>query len=146
MDTKRVYAIHEHNLKASADRSAYEAAIGRAIQELRIPGLLHGRHLKAFKEKREGEYTVLWVFENKEAIEQNFGTPENPKWPEAWLWYENELLAPYIEEHPDKISFTDYEELSSRLLIIRAARSPDSEAASIVPGTSSRIDACSPAK
>lgn len=112
MTFPKVYTVHEHNLRSSADRAAYETAIGQAIQELRIPGLLHAYHLKAFKGKRQGAYAVLWIYENRDAIIQNFGTPENPKWPEAWLHYENEVLAPFIDEHPDKIRFSAYEVIS----------------------------------
>jgi hypothetical protein len=110
--TKKVYAIHEHNLRSSVDKSAYETQVGEAIKNLRVPGLLHAYHLKSFKGKREGFYAVLWIFESEDAIVQNFGTPENPKWPADWLHYENDVLAQFIDEHPDKIDFSDYEAIT----------------------------------
>ncbi len=109
MSSKKVYAIHEHNLRSSANKVAHETQIGEAIKNLRVPGLLRARHLKAFKGKRQGSYAVLWIFESEDAIVQNFGTPENPKWPADWLHYENGVLAQFIDEHPDKIDFSDYE-------------------------------------
>jgi 4-alpha-glucanotransferase len=105
---KTVYALHEHDLLPSANKRDYEAKVGEAIKKLRVDGLLNAYHLKGFKGERQGKYAVLWIFASEEAIVQNFGTPENPKWPEEWLHYENEVLAPFIDRHPDKINFSDY--------------------------------------
>ena len=108
MTTKRVYAIHEHNLSTKADK----AAISNALRTLRVPGLLHAYHLKGFKGSRQGSYAVLWVFESQEAIVRSFGTPQQPTWPEDWLHYEHEILAPFLDGHPDKITFSDYEAIA----------------------------------
>lgn len=103
-----VYSIHEHELNPAADPQAYEAAVQEAIARLRVPGLLAAQHLKGFKGERDGRYAVLWIFESAEAIRRNFGTPDAPIWPPDWLHYENEVLAPFLDRHPDTVDFTDY--------------------------------------
>ena len=107
-----VYTFHEHELRSGIDHDDYEKKIGEAIKQLRVPGLLHAYHLKGFKGHRNGKYAILWIFESEEAIVRNFGTPQNPKWPKDWLHYENDVLAPFIDRHPDKIDFTDYHPVS----------------------------------
>lgn len=109
---KTVYALHEHDLKPTVDEREYEATVGEAIRNLRVPGLLHAYHLKGFKGQRQGRYAVLWIFANEQAIIENFGTPEDPKWPKDWLHYENDILARFIDKHPDKIDFSDYHALA----------------------------------
>ena len=103
-----VFSIHEHELREGVDPVQYEKEVSAALQTLHIPGLLHVRHLKGFKGKRVQKYTVLWTFESEDAIVQNFGTSDNPKWPEDWLRYENDVLAKFLDRHPDKIDFTDF--------------------------------------
>ncbi len=116
-DKKKIYmnqiiAIHEHELKPNVNPKQYEQEVDYALTTLNIPGLLKAYHLKGFKGKRNGRYAVVWIFENKDAITKNFGTPENPKWPKDWLHYENEILAKFLDRHPDSIDFTDYEIIS----------------------------------
>ena len=103
-----VYSLHEHELRAGVDVAQYEREVAEAIAQIKIAGLLHAYHLKGFKGEREGRYGVLWVFASKEAIAENFGTLDNPKWPEAWLHYENDVLAKFLDRHPDTVDFTDY--------------------------------------
>lgn len=111
-----VFAIHEHELKPECDIEQYEKEVRAAVEEMNIPGLLGAHFLKGFKGERSGRYAVLWIFENEEAILNNFGTPDNPKWPDKWLIYENKILAKYLICHPDKIKFTDYKMISERWL------------------------------
>lgn len=103
-----IIAIHEHVLRPYINAEEYEKAVGEAIGELKIPGLLRAFHLKGFKGTRQGEYSIIWVFANQKVLEDNFGTPDKPKLPESWLHYENDVLAQYIIDEPDKIVFTDY--------------------------------------
>lgn len=104
----KVIAFHEHELKPGVDAKIYEQKVSEAIKKLQVPGLLEVYHLKGFKGERSGKYAVLWTFESEEAIVKNFGTPDDPKWPKDWLYYENEVLAPFLDRHPDKINFTDH--------------------------------------
>jgi hypothetical protein len=44
-----------------------------------------------------------------------WGTPEHPRpsreYPDSWKVWEEDLLAPFLRDHPDRIRFTAYEEL-----------------------------------
>jgi hypothetical protein len=103
-----VIAIHEHELKPFTNNVLYEEEVALALKKMRINGLLYAYHLKGFKGERADRYAVVWIFENPQIIEENFGTRDEPKWPEDWLFYENQILAKYLTCHPDKITFTDY--------------------------------------
>ena len=107
-----VFSLHEHELKNNIDVMQYEKDVGAALEKINVPGLLQAYHLKGFKGGRNGSYAVLWILASKEDIEKNFGTLENRKWPESWLYYENEVLAKYLTCHPDEIHFTDYEPIN----------------------------------
>lgn len=106
-----IYAIHEHELKIGADTAQYERDVAEAIAQMKVPGLLHAYHLKGIGGERSCRYTVLWVFVNEDALAQNFGGPDERKWPPDWLHYENVVLAPYLDRHPDMITYTDYRPL-----------------------------------
>ncbi|MCX6048405.1 MAG: hypothetical protein NT075_25155 [Chloroflexi bacterium] len=103
-----LYAIHEHELRPDVDPARYESDVAAALQQMQVPGLLQAIHLKGFHGERAGRYTVLWIFENAEALTHNFGTAEQRKFPADWLYYENEILARYLDRDPDTIDYTDY--------------------------------------
>ena len=77
----RIVSIHEYNLK---------------------PGVNVG-------------YAALWIYESREAWEHLWGTPEHPRpsqeYPDSWRVWEEEVLAPFLGDHPDRIRFTAYGEL-----------------------------------
>ncbi len=102
-------SIHEHELKDNVNIAEYEKEVADTLKNLKVPGLLHAYLLKGFKGERTNSYSVVWVWKNKQVIKENFGTLDNPKWPEDWLYYENEILAKYLTCHPDKINFTCYD-------------------------------------
>jgi len=102
-------SIHEHELKSDVDRGCYEKEVSEALKNLKVPGLLKAYLLKGFKGERVNSYAVVWIWKNKRVIKENFGTFDNPKWPQDWLYYENEVLAKYLTCHPDKINFTCYD-------------------------------------
>ena len=108
LDRENVIAFHEHEVKSEINYSEYENDIKDILQNFKIPGLLYSFFLKGFKGERSQKYAIIWIFKNKEAIEENFGTFENPRWPQEWLHYENDVLAKYLICHPDAINFTDY--------------------------------------
>ncbi len=103
-----ILSLHEHELKPDVDQEQYEQEVSTALRNMKIPGLLKSYQLKGLKGERQDRYAVLWIFENMEVIQNNFGTLDNPIWPEDWLYYENEILAKFLISHPDKIHFTDY--------------------------------------
>ena len=104
-----IYAIHEHKLRPGVNIARYENAVTAAIQQMKVVGLLQAIHLKGFGGKRPGKYAVLWIFESAEALILNFGTPEARKFPPDWLYYENVILAQYLDRDPDTIDYTDYD-------------------------------------
>ncbi|MFQ6112833.1 MAG: hypothetical protein ACE5NG_01960, partial [bacterium] len=71
--------------------------------------------VKGVKGSRKGYYAAIWVYESREAWEKLWGSPENPRtkqgYPENWNVWEDQVLAPFLSEEPDKIEFTAYEEL-----------------------------------
>lgn len=106
-----IYAIHEHELKPGADATRYQQDVAAAIARMNIPGLRFACHLQGLRGARENRYAVLWVFESEAALTENFGTPDQRRWPPDWEHYENDVLAHYLDRHPDAITYTDYRRL-----------------------------------
>jgi len=77
-----------------------------------MPGLVDRRFLVGYKAARQGEYAMLWVFENREVLEALFGTDAAPKpGPPEFMRYEAEI-GPFLSaSRPDLIRYTDYEEI-----------------------------------
>ena len=107
-----VFSLHEHELKPGVDEAAYKREVAEAIDKLRVPGLKQAFHVQGFKGERDQRYGVLWIFESEESIVESFGTPDNPKLPDDWLHYENDILAKYLDRHPDTVDCTGYEILT----------------------------------
>ncbi len=113
----RIISIHEYDLKPGSDEQQFEQVIRDAEARglLRLPGLIAHHLIKGTKGARRGAYAAVWVYESREAWEQLWGTPEQPRspqeYPENWKIWEEELLAPFLAQHPDAIRFTAYEEL-----------------------------------
>lgn len=103
-----IYAIHEHELKPGVVVAQYEQAVSAAIAQMKIPGLLAAHHLHGLRGVRANRYAVLWIFASEATLAENFGTPEDRRWPPDWDYYENVVLAPYLDRHPDAIDYTDY--------------------------------------
>jgi hypothetical protein len=108
-----IYAIHEHELKPGVDIAQYEQAVAAAIAQMKIPGLLAAHHLRGLRGVRANRYAVLWIFTSEAALAENFGTPEQRRWPPDWAYYENVVLAPFLDRHPDTIDYTDYRVVSA---------------------------------
>jgi hypothetical protein len=113
----RVISIHEYDLKPNADEAAFERAIHEAERRglFALPGLVEHHFLKGIKGGRKGKYTAVWIFESREAWERLWGSLEAPRrpsrYPKMWRVWENEVLAPFLGQHPDTIRFTSYEAL-----------------------------------
>lgn len=103
-----ICAIHEHELRPEVDVTSYEREVAAAIAQMRIPGLRQVFHLKGWRGARAGRYAVLWIFASMAALEENFGTAEQRRWPPDWADYENTILTRYLDRHPDTIVYTDY--------------------------------------
>jgi heme-degrading monooxygenase HmoA len=113
----RVISIHEYELRPSVQEAAFERALHDAERcgLFDLPGLIEHHFLRGLKGARRGAYTGIWIFESREAWEKLWGTVEAPRpveeYPETWKIWENEILAPFLIEHPDTIRFTSYEEI-----------------------------------
>lgn len=108
----QIFAVHEHELRTGVSSDQYEQEVKEALQNFRVPGLLGAYHLKGIKGKRDQKYGVLWIFEDEQALINNFGTPGNPKCPKDWLYYENQVLSKFLDRDPDTIDYTDYHVLN----------------------------------
>ncbi len=112
----KVISIHEYTLKPGVDEAQFERAIQKARDRglLRLPGLVEYHFVKGIRGSRRGRYAAIWVYESKEAWENLWGPPDQPRreqdYPENWKVWENEVLAPFLDRDPDKIEFTAYEE------------------------------------
>ena len=115
----RVISIHEYELKRGSNPEQFEQIVREAEARglFELPGLRSHHFVKGLKGTRRGAYAAVWVYESREAWEQLWGTEENPRgsagYPEKWRIWEGELLAPILSGHPDAITFTAYEELST---------------------------------
>lgn len=113
----RIVSIHEYELNPDADPANFEAAIRDARKDglLQLPGLEDYYLLKGIKGARRDQYTAVWIYESRAAWEALWGPPEDPlekeDYPDSWLLWEDEVLAPYLCEDPDTIRFTSYREL-----------------------------------
>jgi hypothetical protein len=115
---RHVVSIHEYELKPGVDVARFEQALrdAEARRLLQLPGLVAHYFVKGAKGVRRGAYAAVWIYESREAWEHLWGTPEHPRlpqdYPEPWRIWEHELLAPFLQGHPDAIRFTAYEELN----------------------------------
>ena len=111
----RVISVHEYILKPTVDEKSFDRAIQEAEKRdlFRFPGLLGYHMLKGIKGSRKGYYAAIWVYEDRQAWERLWGSPEHPKqrkdYPENWRVWE-EILSSFLIHDPYEIQFTAYEE------------------------------------
>jgi hypothetical protein len=112
----KIISIHEYILTPEADKYQFEQALRTAqVRGLfHLPGLEAYHFLKGIKGARKGHYTAIWIYENREAWERLWGPVDHPRlkheYPENWQIWEDEILAPFLTQDPDTITFTAYEE------------------------------------
>jgi hypothetical protein len=113
----RIVSIHEYDLKPGINFEQFEQVLRDAEARglMHLPGLVAHHFVKGTKGVRRGACAALWIYESREAWGHLWGTPEHPRtpqdYPETWKVWEEELLAPFLEDRPDTIRFTAYEEL-----------------------------------
>jgi heme-degrading monooxygenase HmoA len=113
----RVISIHEYVLKPGVSGEVFEQATHDAERRglFDLPGLVGHHFLRGLKGARRGAYTVLWIFESRDAWERLWGTVDAPvrasDYPAPWKIWENEVLVPLLDQDPDAIRFTSYEEV-----------------------------------
>jgi len=112
----KIISVHEYELKPGVDERAFKQAILDAKKRglLQLAGLTEYHLLKGIKGSRTGSYAAIWVYQERQAWEKLWGSPDKPKgkndYPENWRVWEEEILAPFLCQDPDKIVFTSYEE------------------------------------
>lgn len=112
----KVISIHEYELKPDVEISEFEHFLLSAGNEgiFQIPGLIGHHFLKGVKGSRPGRFAAIWVYESREAWEDLWGSPDQPRarveYPENWRKWE-EKLEPFLSDDPDEIVFTAYEEI-----------------------------------
>lgn len=113
----KVISIHEYVLKPEVDELEFERAVQRAKERglLQLPGLINLFLTKGIRGSRFGKYAAVWIYESKEAWERLWGPVGHPRakedYPENWKTWEDEVIGPYLGQHPDKIVFNTYEEV-----------------------------------
>ena len=113
----KVISIHEYILKPGVSERRFVNAILNAKKHglLNLPGLLDYYMVKGIRGFRNGLYAAVWIYESKEAWESLWGPIEKPlskaDYPQNWKVWENEVLFPFLDQEPDKIKFTSYQEL-----------------------------------
>ena len=114
----KIVSVHEYMLKPNVSSARFEKAIILARDRglLQLPGLETCHLLKGIKGVRRGHYTAVWVYESREAWEKLWGTPEHPlgeeDYPDNWVVWEQEVLAPFLDRAPDTVVYSAYEEIS----------------------------------
>jgi hypothetical protein len=111
---RKVISIHEYELRPDIKASEFQHALQLAEDQnlFHIPGLVGHHFIKGLKGSRIGKFAAIWVYENRGAWEELWGTPDRPKdkieYPDNWQKWEK-LLEPFLELDPDEILFTAYE-------------------------------------
>jgi hypothetical protein len=113
----KVICIHEYILRPGVSERRFVKAILNAKERglLRLPGLVDYYLVKGIRGFRNGLYAAVWIYESKEAWESLWGPIDKPllktDYPENWKVWENDVLLPFLDQDPDKIKFTSYQEL-----------------------------------
>jgi hypothetical protein len=80
-----------------------------------LPGLVEYHFGRGIKGSRTEHYAAIWIYESIQAWEKLWGSPDKPvgkaNYPKNWQVWEDEILAPLLNQDPDRINYTDYEEL-----------------------------------
>ncbi|MGD9091292.1 MAG: hypothetical protein PVF74_00480 [Anaerolineales bacterium] len=110
----KVISVHQYKLKPDVEPQAFEQAYRQAKTDglFNLPGLVESYLIKGIRGERGGEYASIWIYKSQESWERlwgGVGSPLSPSdYPPAWLTWENEILAQFLDEPADEISFTSY--------------------------------------
>ena len=113
----KVICIHEYILKPDVSEQRFVEAILSAKERglLRLPGLVDYYLVKGIRGFRNDCYAAVWIYESKEAWESLWGPRDKPinktDYPKNWKVWEDDVLSPFLDQDPDKIKFTSYQEL-----------------------------------
>jgi hypothetical protein len=113
----KIVSIHEYVLKPNVDLDHFERVIKDAEDKgvLALPGLDSITFVKGIRGDRHNHYAVIWIYETEEAWAYLWGPVDQPRvkndYPPPWKIWEDEILAPFLDRDPDKITFTTYKEI-----------------------------------
>lgn len=114
MENPQVISVHEYELKPGVEEAQFERAFQEAEERgvFELPGLVKYHFVKGIRGARRGKYAVLWVYESQKAWERLWGAIDQPipksKYPEKWSVWEDEFLANFLDQDPNRISYTSY--------------------------------------
>jgi hypothetical protein len=117
-----IISIHEYVLRPGVEPQQFEQALASAHTRglLQLPGLVAYHFVKGLRGERRGGYAAVWVYDSRAAWERLWGAPESPRtqdeYPDNWRQWEEEVLAPFLSQDPDRITFTAYEAFVSHWL------------------------------
>lgn len=115
----KVISVHEYVLKPDSDHQEFENALLRARERglLQLPGLVDYFLMKGIRGYRKGAYAAIWIYESEEAWARLWGPVgqliPKERYPESWIAWENQVLAPFLAQDPDQIHFTSYKTFAS---------------------------------
>lgn len=113
----KIISVHEYVLKPEIDPVEFERAIQEAKKQgiLELAGLESVIFVQGIRGERQNLYAAFWVYENEEDWASLWGPVEHPiskdSYPQAWRVWEDDILAPFLDQEPDKITFTTYREI-----------------------------------
>ena len=108
--------MHEYILRTDVKEVDLENAVQEAHRHglLQFAGIEEYHFVRCIRCAQSDCYGTIWNYESKEAWEMLWGSAGKPlsreDYPEKWKVWEQEVLAPFLEDDPDKIRFTAYEE------------------------------------
>jgi len=115
----KVISVHEYTLKPDVSPEEFELAVQAAEARgiLSLPGLIAHHFVKGIRGERQGDYAMIWIYESRAAWERLWGPIDAPCPPEGfplnWQIWEGKVLRPFLDRHPDRISFTAYLDVDS---------------------------------
>lgn len=110
-----IVSVHHYELNDEATERAFRDAVREAERRglFDLPGLVEYRFLYGVKGARDGRFAAKWTYESREAWTDLWGPVDDAvprdEYPERWLVWEDELLAPVLDGHPDDVEYTSYE-------------------------------------
>lgn len=114
-----VISIHEYPLRPGVDTHAFETAFEQAACDglFDLPGLSDYYLLKGLRGARQEAYAAVWIYASRSAWEALWGPAQRPMsrahYPTNWRIWEDQVLSPFLDCHPDQIRYTAYDVIHS---------------------------------
>jgi hypothetical protein len=115
-DRDMIVSIHRYELADSASHADFRDAVAAAVDRNlfdTVPGLVDYRIGRGIKGRHADQFAAVWVYESRAIWAAVWGPVDEPvprsAYPDAWLRWEDDLLAPILADDPDEIEYTSYE-------------------------------------